>query len=152
MKRIIAAIVAAILAVIGLVVGASTATAQPTVSIDLVIGDEGTLIGRGAVATVPVEITCSFSGGDFQFADGLAGLRQVQGRTIVGAQGGVSLSAEDCDGTTHVAEYTFFPDAPFRPGIAVISGSVTLCVVDPATGQQTCTSDAEGPKEIRLTK
>ena len=73
MKRIIAALVAPILAVTGLVVGASTATAQPTVSIDLVIGDQGTLIGRGAVVTVPGEITCSFSG-NFQFADGLAGL------------------------------------------------------------------------------
>ena len=150
MKRIIAALVAPILAVTGLVVGASTATAQPTVSIDLVIGDRGTLIGRGAVVTVPGEITCSFSG-NFQFADGLAGLTQVQGRTIMGAQGGVSLSAEDCDGTPHGFEYTFFAsEAPFRPGVAVISGSINLCAVDPDTGQQVCTSDADGPKEIRF--
>jgi hypothetical protein len=150
MKRIIGALVAPILAVTGLVLGASPAHAQPTVSIDLVIGDRGTLIGKGAVATVSGVITCSFTG-DFQFADGLAGFRQVQGRRIVGAQGGVSLSAEDCDGTPHGFEYTFFAsDVPFRPGVAVISGLVNLCAVDPGTGEQACTSDADGPKEVRL--
>jgi hypothetical protein len=152
MRKTIAAFVASILAVVALVVGASTANAQPTGSINIVFGDEGHLLGKGVVVTLPAEITCTISG-DFQFGDGFAGLRQAQGRTIVSAMGGASLSSTDCDGTPHFVNFTFFPtDAPFKPGLAVVSGSVSVCFVDPTTGESACASDSEEPKEIRLTK
>jgi hypothetical protein len=150
MKRTIAALVSLILALTGLVVGAGTATAQPTVSIDLVVGDQGNLIGKGAVATVPVEVTCAFSG-NFLFSEGFAILRQAQGHRLVTADGGIGLSAQDCDGTPSSFEFTFFPsEAPFKSGVAVIFATISLCASDPDTGQQACTGDTEEPKEIRL--
>jgi hypothetical protein len=152
MKKAIATLVASILAVVALVVGASTANAQLTGSINIVFGDEGHLIGKGVVATLPAEITCTVPG-DFEFGEGFAELRQAQGRRIVIATGFASLSSTDCDGTPHFVDFTFFPtDAPFKPGLAVVSGSAFVCFFDPTTGQSACVNDPEGPKEIRLTK
>jgi hypothetical protein len=150
MRKIIAAFVAPVLVVVALVVGASTANAQPTGSIDIVLGEDGQLIGKGAVATVPMEVTCSILSGNFLFADTFASLRQVKGKTLVAAQGGVTLSSADCDGTPHTVNLTFFADAPWSPGVAVVNASITLGIVDPDTGEQSFVSDSQGLTEIRL--
>jgi hypothetical protein len=151
MRKIIAALVAPFLVVVALVVGASTAHAQPTGSIDIALGDEGELIGKGAVVIVPAEVTCTFTG-NFLFGEFQVGLRQAQGgHRLVSAMGGGGISASDCDGTPHTVDLTFFPsDAPFRPGVAVISGSATIGFSDPDTGEQGFASDSEPVKEIRL--
>ena len=151
MKKTIAAFVAPVLVVVALLVGASTAHAQPTGSLDVALGDEGELIGKGAVVIVPAEVTCTFTG-NFQFGEFQVGLRQAQGgHRLVTAMGGGSISASDCDGTTHTVDLTFFPsDAPFRPGVAVISGSANIFFVDPDTNEQGIASDSETAKEIRL--
>ena len=151
MKKAIAAFVAAVLAVVALVVGASTASAQPTGSIDIVLGDEGQLIGKGAVATLPLEVTCTFSG-DFLFSEGMASLRQAQGgHRLVTAQAGVALTSSDCDGTPHIVDLTFFPqEAPLKPGVAVAGLTVVICFADPITGESACASDSEAVKQVRL--
>jgi hypothetical protein len=149
MKKIIAASLAAILAIVALVVNAGPANAQPTGSIDIVVGDEGQLIAKGAAVTVPIEVTCSFSG-DFLFATAFASLRQVKGKTLITAEEALGLSSTDCDGTTHTFDLTFFGDAPFNSGVAVIDAGATVGFVDPTTGEQFIVSDSEGLKEIRL--
>jgi hypothetical protein len=150
MKKTIAAFVAPVLVVVFLVVGAGTANAQITGSVDIVLGDEGRLIGKGAAATVPLEVTCS-STGDFGFSESNASLRQAQGgHRLVTANGGVSLFASDCDGATHTIDITFFPvEAPLKPGVALVGVTVVVCFVDP-DGGFFCTSDSQAVTEIRL--
>ncbi|MGH9249398.1 MAG: hypothetical protein ACRD0W_07785 [Acidimicrobiales bacterium] len=151
MRKIIAAFVSPVLVVVALVVGASTAHAQPTGSIDIVLGDEGQLIGKGAVATLPLEVTCTFSG-DFVFSEGMASLRQAQGgHRLVTASAGVVLQSSDCDGTPHFVDLAFFPaEAPLKPGVAVVGLTAVVCFADPATGESACVSDSEALIEVRL--
>jgi hypothetical protein len=152
MKKTIAASFAAILAVVTLVVGASTANAQPTGSIDIALGDQGELIGKGAVVVVPSQLTCSFEG-NLQFGEFQVALRQATqgGKVLTSAMGGGVISASDCDGATHTVDLYFFPsEVPFRSGVAVIGGSASIFFVDPDTNEQGVATDSETVKEIRL--
>jgi len=153
MKKSIAAFFATILAVVTLVASASTANAQPpTGSIDIALGDQGQLIGKGAVVVVPAQLTCSFEG-NFQFGEFQIALRQATqgGKVLTSAMGGAVISASECNGVTHAVDLVFFPsETPFRTGVAVIGGSASIFFVNPDTNEQGAAFDTETVKEIRL--
>jgi hypothetical protein len=151
MNKSITALVASTLVAAALVLAPSTANAQLTGSMQLAFADRGHhLIGRGAFATLTAEVVCTFPG-NFEFSDGQAFLRQAQGRELVDGGGDLTVSSADCDGTPHSVNVTVAPqNAPFRPGLAVVIGTVRVCFSDPATGEFGCASDTDGPKEIFL--
>ena len=149
MRKTIAAF-APVVAVIALVVSAGTANAQPTGSMDIVLGNQGHLIGKGVFATLPAEITCTFSG-TFDFAQVQATLRQAKGKTLVTGEAGTGVASLDCDGTPHSVELLFTAqNAPFGSGLAAVTADAVICFTDPTTGEFACASDGDGPKEVRL--
>ena len=88
--------------------------------------------------------------GDYQFNNSDGTLRQVKGKTLILGQGSLNLSSTDCNGTPHTFDFTFFGDAPFNSGVAVVGVSIVLFFVDPITLEQANASGSAGVKEIRL--
>jgi hypothetical protein len=117
--------------------------AQAQGEVTITVGATGTLLARGAGATVPMEITCGPLEVDPRFTMADAELHQAVKHQI--AHGfGFPEQTIVCDGTPHPNTATIVADAsgpPFRKGDAAAEvfvrvGNETQCCISGSSGVQ----------------
>jgi hypothetical protein len=121
--------------------------AQAQGEVTITVGATGTLLARGAGATVPMEITCGPLEVDPRFTMADAELHQAVKHQI--AHGfGFPEQPIVCDGTPHPNTTTIVADAsgpPFRKGDAAAEVFVSV-----GNETQCCISGSSGVQIIRL--
>jgi hypothetical protein len=104
-----------------LLVGTALPGQAQTTTID--IGEEATLVAKGAAISVPVTVTCE--PGQSFWVDVFA--RQRHAQVIVSGSGSSSGTILECTGSPQTVNVLVFGDRPFHVGPAVVTASLILC-------------------------
>ncbi len=112
------------LALAGPALPAVASHSPSAVAADIEVGDEATLIAKGAGIIVPVEVTCAPDGRGFVSVQ----VSQVRGRDV---NTGFGFTEVACEGTTQVVE-VFVPaqGGAFKNGTALVRAELFACGQD----------------------
>jgi hypothetical protein len=114
---------------------------SPPSVLHIEVGDEGTIVAKGAGVFVPVEVTCP--AGDQAFVN--VELTQARGRRVTN---GFAREEVTCTGDPQVVEVLLTPfDGAFKKGGALARASVAVCERDGFFSRCAVDEDVE---EIRL--
>ena len=97
---------------------------HPSVAADIEVGDEATVIAKGAGVIVPVDVTCEAGATGFVNVE----ITQSRGRHVANGFGFTEVA---CEGTTQTVEVLVTAqDGAFKRGSALVEAYLAVCPQD----------------------